>query len=154
MGRGGAEYCLGVNNGNMLLPSRLSPRLQYRYVKLVESHLAAAQALESGIRAVPDARSAWAATQAAYRFFQNPRAELPRLMEPLIEAGREAISTACDRYALVIHDWSQLMYAEHTAKRDRVVLSSRHVPEGYELQTALLASDRNGTRRPPSVSVH
>jgi glycerophosphoryl diester phosphodiesterase len=118
---------------------------------LVESHLAAAQALESGIRAVPDARSAWAATQAAYRFFQNPRVELPRLIEPLIETGRQAITTACDHYALIIHDWSQLMYAEHAGKRDRVALSSRHVPEGYELQTALLVSDRNGSPLAPVV---
>jgi hypothetical protein len=36
------------------------------------------------------------------------------------------------------------MYARHTGKRDRVALSSRRVPEGYELQTALLVSDRNG----------
>jgi hypothetical protein len=111
---------------------------------LVESHLAATQALESGIRAVPDAQTAWAAVQAAYRFFQNPQVELPRLMEPLIEAGREGVTTACDHYTLVIHDWSQLMYARHTGKRDRVALSSRRVPEGYELQTALLVSDRNG----------
>lgn len=133
----------------MLLPSRLSPRLQSRYKKLVESHLAAAQALESGIRAVPDARSGWAAVQAAYRFFQNPGVELPWLMEPLIEAGRQAIPTACDDYTLVIHDWTQLMYAEHTSKRDRVALSSRRVPEGYELQTALLVSDRNGSPLAP-----
>jgi hypothetical protein len=118
---------------------------------LVESHLTAVQALESGIRAVPDACSAWAATQAAYRFFQNPRVFLSRLMEPLIQAGREAVTTACDQYALVVHDWSQLMYPEHTSKRDRVVLSSRGVPEGYELQTALLVSDRNGSPLAPVV---
>ena len=76
---------------------------------------------------------------------------MPRLIEPLIETGRQAITTACDHYALIIHDWSQLMYAEHAGKRDRVALSSRHVPEGYELQTALLVSDRNGSPLAPVV---
>src|SRR6186997_2068963 len=107
----------------MLLPTQLSDHLRSRYIKLVESHLAAAQALDSGIRAVPDSRTAWAATQGAWRFFQNPQVELPRLMEPLIEAGRQAITESCDQYALVVHDWSQLMYPEHTSKKDRLALS-------------------------------
>ena len=135
----------------MLLPTQLSHSLQSRYAKLVESHLAAAQALDSGIRAVPDSRKAWTATQGAWRFFRNRQVELPRLMEPLIEAGRQAITESCDNYALVVHDWSQLMYSEHTSKKDRLELSSRHVPEGYELQTALLVSDRNGIPLAPVV---
>ena len=131
------------------MPTRLSPALRSRYVKLVESHLAAAQSLDSGIRAVPDSRTAWAATQGAWRFFRNPQVDLTRLMEPLIEAGRQAVMTSCDRYALVVHDWSQLMYPEHTGKKDRLQLSHRHVPEGYELQTALLVGDRSGTPLAP-----
>jgi hypothetical protein len=118
---------------------------------LVESHLAAAQALESGIRAVPGVPSAWAATQAAYRFWQNPEVTLPTLMEPLLAAGREAVATACDRYALAVHDWSQLMYPRHAGKGDRVALSSRRRPEGYELQTTLLVSDRDGGPLAPIV---
>jgi hypothetical protein len=43
------------------------------------------------------------------------------------------------------------MYPEHTAKGDRVMLSSKHVPEGYELQTALLVSDCNGSPLAPAV---
>lgn len=113
------------------------------------SHMQAAQALASGIHAVPDTRSSFAATQAAYRFLNNARVSLGRLARPLIEAGREDAQAACDRYLLVVHDWSQLMYAEHTRKVDRIMLSSRHVPEGYELQTALLVSDRDGSPLSP-----
>jgi len=91
----------------------------------------------------------FAATQAAYRFLNNPRVTLRALAKPLVEAARVEATTACDRWALVIHDWSQLMYPSHETKQDRVALSSRGGPEGYELQTALLASDRDGTPLAP-----
>ena len=41
------------------------------------------------------------------------------------------------------------MNPQHEAKRDRIVLSSRRVPEGYELQSALLISDRDGAPLAP-----
>src|ERR1051326_4212030 len=115
----------------------LEQRLQRRYRELVTGHLQASQALAAGIHAVPDAAAAFAATLAAHRFLNNQRVSLPALVEPLIEVGRAAAATVCDRYLLVVHDWSQLMYPHHDSKEDRVALSSRHVPEGYELQTAL-----------------
>jgi hypothetical protein len=118
---------------------------------MVNSHLSATQALACGIHALPDASSAFAATQAAYRFLKNPRVTLRALAEPLLDVGRLEVPTACDRYVLVAHDWSQLMYAEHDGKKDRVALSSRRVPEGYELQSALLVGDRDGAPLAPAV---
>lgn len=116
---------------------------------MVESHTQASQALASGIHALPDARSAFAATQAAHRFLNNPRVTLRALARPLIEAARMEAATACDRWALVVHDWSQLMYPGHSTKQDRVTLSSRGGPEGYELHTALVVSDRDGSPLAP-----
>jgi hypothetical protein len=118
--------------------------LQRRYLQMVESHAQASQALASGIHALPDTRSVFAATQAAHRFLNNPRVTLRALAKPLIDAARTEMTTACDRWALVVHDWSQLMYPGHDGKRDRIGLSSRGGPEGYELQTALVVSDRAG----------
>jgi hypothetical protein len=115
----------------------------------MKSHLQASQALASGIHGVPDTRTPMAATQAAYRFLNNQRVTLPQMARPLIEAGRNEAASACDRYALVAHDWSQLMYPDHARKRDRIALSSKGVPEGYELQTALLIGDRDGTPLAP-----
>lgn len=123
--------------------------MQRRYGQLVNSHLQAVQAIASGIHAVPSATSAFAATQAAHRFLNNERVTLRSLAKPLIEAGRQEVSKACDRYVLIAHDWSQLMYKDHTAKCDRIMLSSKRVPEGYELQTALLLSDRDGSPLAP-----
>lgn len=92
-----------------------------------------------------------AATQAAYRFFNNPRIALKDLARPLIDAARHEGIAGCDRYLLVVHDWSQFMYPQHTEKEDRVMLSSKRVPEGYELQTALLVSDRDGLPLAPAA---
>lgn len=118
---------------------------------MVTSHLQATQGLACGIHAIPDANSAFATTLSAYRFLNNRRVSLKALAQPLIEAGREEVSKDCDRFVLVVHDWSLLKYPDHTSKRDRLALSSSHVPDGYELQTALLVSDRTGSPLAPAV---
>jgi len=116
---------------------------------MVSEHSAANLALASGIHAIPDSRTAFAATQAAHRFLHNRRVTLRSLIRPLIEVGRMQIEMNCDQFVLVAHDWSQLMYSDHHSKKDRVALSSNNVPEGYELQSALLLSDRDGTPLAP-----
>ena len=125
--------------------------MRRRYRELVMSHLQATQAVASGLHAVPGVATSFAATQAAYRFLNNDRIALFDLMRPLLDAARSETTRVCHRYVLVAHDWSQLMYESHTEKQDRVMLSSRHVPDGYELQTALLVSDRDGTPIAPAV---
>lgn len=113
-------------------------------MSLVESHSAAVQAVACGIHAVPQSSSAFAVTQAAWRFFHNPRVTLPALAAPLVEFARGESNLHCQDYILAAHDWSQLMYPNHTGKKDRVMLSSNHVPEGYEILTTLLIGDREG----------
>ena len=44
---------------------------------------------------MPRTASAFAATQAAWRFYANERVSLPTLHEPLLERGREAVAQAC-----------------------------------------------------------
>jgi hypothetical protein len=117
---------------------------------MVESHLSPAQRLASGIHALANASSAFSVTQAAYRFLNNDRIKLPALAEPLLEAARQAVPQACDEYLLVVHDWSELLFRRHHEKQDRVQLSAKY-PEGYELQTALLVNDRDGTPLAPAV---
>ena len=114
-------------------------------MKLVESHGAAVQAVANGIHAVPEVSTSIAAAQAAYRFLNNPRVSLRALAAPLIELARRETATSCDRYLLVVHDWTQLMYSEQTGKKDRIPLSGKGVPEGYEALTSLLVSDRDGS---------
>ena len=126
-------------------------RLSARFALLVKSHLQATQNLASGIHAIPDAKEAFAATIAAHRFLNNRRLSMPALAEPLLHAARTEVPEACDRFGLVAHDWSQINYANHATKKDRLALSSSHQPEGYELQSALLLSDRDGSPLAPLV---
>jgi Transposase DDE domain len=142
---------MGCKNGKHVPLPPLESRLQARYLQMVNAHGAATQALACGIHALPDTNTAFAATQAAYRFLKNPHVTLRALADPLLEVGRQEVAAVCDSYVLVAHDWSQLMYAEHDGKPDRVALSSRRVPEGYELQSALLVSDHDGAPLAPAV---
>jgi hypothetical protein len=117
---------------------------------MVWSHLSVAQRLASGIHSLANSTSAFSVTQAAYRFLNNNRIKLPALMEPVLEAARQAVPRDCDDYLLVIHDWSELLFRRHHDKEDRIRLSADY-PEGYELQTALLVSDRDGAPLAPAV---
>jgi hypothetical protein len=109
----------------------------------VEEHLSSTDRLAAGLRALPDTAQAFSFTQAAWRFYHNPRVTLPRLARPLVAAGREAIVQQCAAFVLVVHDWSNLHYNDHATKTDRVELSQSK-DLGYELQAAILVSDRSG----------
>jgi hypothetical protein len=122
---------------------KLEPRLQRRYDQLVHEHIAPAQGIAAGLRAVPSLAHSFASTQAAWRFWANPRVALPTLAQPLLDAARAAVPDECLDYALVVLDWSQLHYHQHPSKRDRIALTNE-ADHGYELLTALLVSDHTG----------
>jgi hypothetical protein len=117
--------------------------LQPRYRQLVEEHLSPADQLAAGLRALPDGSRAFASTQAAWRFYANPRTSIRQLAKPLVSAGREAVAEACDEFVLVVHDWCNLHFNTHTSKEDRVSLS-RSDDLGYEIHAILLVGDRAG----------
>lgn len=126
----------------------LEPRLQRRHQQLVQENLQIGQSIAAGFNALPGTASALASTQAAWRFYKNENVTLPALVQPLLEQARSAASSACDQYGLVLHDWSHLNYDRHTGKADRIG-SKPHRTQGYELQTALLVSDRDGAPLAP-----
>jgi hypothetical protein len=121
----------------------LEPRLQRRYVQLVSEHLHSAPPLAAGPRALPRLTSAFASTQAAWRFFANDAVTLPALVEPLQQAGCQALEGSPADYALLVHDWSTLNYHRHTRKTDQV-LFSQGPDRGYELACALLVDAATG----------
>lgn len=110
---------------------------------MVTEHLSPASRIASGLRALPGTAAAFASTQAAWRFFNNPDIRLPALIAPLIDVGRQELAKDAGAYALVLHDWSFLHFPSHASKADRVPLSKRN-DLGYELQAAVLASSAEG----------
>ncbi|MBI3950925.1 MAG: hypothetical protein HY314_10785 [Acidobacteria bacterium] len=111
----------------------------------MKQHLANSDEVAAGLRALPATAGSFAAAQAAWRFYTNPRISLPQLAEPIIEQARQAVANECQEYVLAVHDWSGLSYSHHESKKDRIVLYSEK-QLGYELQAVLALSD--GTGRP------
>ena len=119
-------------------------RLQERYVKLMAAHLHMATKLAAGVSPLPDGDGSMAAaTQAAWRFFNNERVPLPALAEPLRQAGRDAAEATTASCMLLVHDWSTLAYGTHASKQDRLQLTHAH-DIGYDLTTALLVRADDG----------
>jgi hypothetical protein len=123
-------------------------RLQERYVMLVHSHLRAAPELASGVPSLPGARSAFAATQATWRFLNNERVPLSALVEPLRDVGRQRVADSQAAFALLVHDWSKLTFGHPLRKQDLVQLT-HSTDVGYELTTALLVSADDGSPLAP-----
>ena len=126
----------------------IDPRLGRRYTDLFLSHLSDAQKLAAGFHANPALSESFAATQGAWRFFNNEAVTLPMLAEPLLEYARRAIPLACDKWLLVAMDWSNLRFNSHHSKAHRKELTRRN-DLGYELMTALGISDRDGATIAP-----
>jgi hypothetical protein len=121
----------------------MDARLQKRYLRLVETHMNVVQAVAAGVKALPGAGKAFAATQAAWRFFANEQVTLPKLIEPLREVGRQACRQSASAYVLAVHDWSKLDYAGHLSKTDQTQLS-QELDRGYEQMTVLLVDAADG----------
>jgi hypothetical protein len=79
-----------VLDRSALVPPPLEPRLQKRHPQLVQEHLQISQRVAAGLNALPGVATSFASTQAAWRFYQNPRVSLSALAQPLIEHGRAA----------------------------------------------------------------
>jgi hypothetical protein len=125
---------------------RLEARLQRRYLIMVQSHLRSAPGLAAGVASLPSSGKAFAATQAAWRFLNNERVELPALAQPLREVGRSRVKELNSRFALLVHDWSKLSFS--FGKDDMAQLT--HTTDiGYELTTALMVSADDGSPLAP-----
>ena len=68
----------------------LERRLQKRYLIMLQSHMRSAPDLAAGVASLPSSGSAFAATQAAWRFLNNDRVPLSALVEPMRVVGRIA----------------------------------------------------------------
>lgn len=120
----------------------LERRLQNRYAMLVDSQLHAVNKLAAGVVSLPSAGSAFAATQAAWRFHNNERVTFAALAEPLRETGRRQLASGQAKFALLVHDWCKLSF-DRADQQDVMQLTHR-TDIGYELTTALLVSADDG----------
>ncbi|GAC1671504.1 MAG: IS4-like element ISRba2 family transposase [Candidatus Acidiferrum sp.] len=88
----------------------------------------------------------------AWRFYNNPRIELPELAVPLREYVRRHLSESLPDVVLLVHDWCKLSYPGHKSKRDQAELTEGN-NRGYELTTVLAVSGENGAPLAP-MEIH
>jgi hypothetical protein len=129
---------------------KLEPRLKRRYQKLVTEQMSPKHSVAPGLRALAGKYSAFASTQAAWRFYANETVDVTHLVAPLHEYAHRCVEQEMDQVCLIADDWSEIDYDAHEAKDDRIELnSSKRL--GYYLHSALLLSDRTGA---PLVPLH
>ena len=126
----------------------LEPRLQERYLILVQSHLRAAPELAAGVASLPGTASAFAATQATWRFLNNERVTLPTLVQPLREVAICRTQETQSPFVILVHDWCKLTFHHPQSKGDLTPLT-HETDIGYELTTALLVSGDDGSPLAP-----
>lgn len=83
------------------------------------------------------------ATQAAWRFFNNPKISLVDLVEPLREVGRSKANQSKSDFVLLAHDWSKIGYGKHESKKDLRQITHEH-DIGYEMFSSLLIDAADG----------
>jgi hypothetical protein len=107
-----------------------------------------ASELAAGVASLPSTSSAFAATQAAWRFHANERVTLSALVEPLRAVGCQRVELLQAPFALLIHDWSKVTFHHPQGKRDLVQLTHK-TDVGYEATAALLVSADDGSPLAP-----
>jgi hypothetical protein len=138
--RGDGAYTKGMKK-HIKVPG-LEDRLEKRYNHLVAEHSGHAHPGAAGPRHLPRS-DAKAATQAAWRFFKNPRTKTTLLAQPLLQEARRAAASDCAEFALIMGDWSHLNYSTHSDQPDRIQIGNKG-EIGYELFSQLLVSDQDG----------
>ena len=124
----------------------LEARLKSRYLKMVHAHMHSTTDLASGVASLPSVASAFAATQAAWRFLNHERVTHAALAEPMRQVGRDRLAETKAPFALLVHDWSKIGFAASERDLTRVT----HAKDlGYELTTALLVSGDDGSPLAP-----
>jgi hypothetical protein len=87
-----------------------------------------------------------AAAQGAWRFMNNPRARLSKLVEPLRDVGRLRAKAVQSPFVMCVHDWCKLGF--NHPKDDEVQLTHK-TDTGYDLTMALLVSPDDGSPLAP-----
>lgn len=118
-------------------------RLQKRYVQIVSEHMNSSNRNAAGPSLLPAGNQAASATQAAWRFLNNPNVQLADLAEPLRQVGRESANQSESEYVLLAHDWCKIDYKSHSSKADLRQVTHEH-DIGYDMTTSLLVDAASG----------
>lgn len=127
-------------------------RLEKRWLFLVRSQLKVSSPLAAGVGGLPTFTASFAATQAAWRFYNNERIEFQELVAPLRNYVQTQVSSTNSAFLIVAHDWSKLSFPGHDSRSDMAQLSSE-TDIGYEATVSLAINADDGAPLAP-VEMH
>jgi hypothetical protein len=131
----------------------LEKRLQKRYVKMVKAHMHSANRTAHGPRSLPDIGKSTTASQAVWRFLNNDRVTLQKLIEPLRKLGREGCAGSQSPFVLLAHDWCKLGYGKQSRRKKDLLELTHKDDVGYDMTTALLIGADHGVTLAP-MQIH
>ena len=130
-------------------------RLQKRYAKLVRAHMNAATRTAHGPRHLTEVGKSTTAAQAMWRFLDNDRVTLQKLIEPLRQLGREGCSQSDSQFVLLAHDFCKLGFGSQSRRKKDLLQLTHENDMGYDLTTSLLVEADTGiTLAPMQIHVH
>lgn len=111
------------------------------------------QTTASGIGKLFDKSKGFAQVQGAWRFFNNENVTIEDLNQPILETGKAEIKNSCNKYLLMMTDWSHIDFKKHYSKEELAEKSNGNGKKqiGYELQTTIAVSDKTGNPLSPVV---
>lgn len=127
-------------------------RLEKRWLFLVRSQMKVSSPLAAGVGGLPTFTASFAATQAAWRFYNNERIEFQELVAPLRNYVQTQLSSTNSAFLIVAHDWSKLSFPGHDSRSDMAQLSSE-TDIGYEATVSLAINADDGAPLAP-VEMH
>ena len=106
-----------------------------------------------GPRSLPEIGKSTTASQAAWRFLNNQRVGLGKLIEPLRQLGRDGCAESASPFVLMVHDFCKLGYGTQSRRKKDLRQLTHQGDVGYELTTALLVEADSGITLAP-MQIH
>ncbi len=131
----------------------LEKRLQERYRQLVKAHMHASTRTAPGPRSLLSIGKSTTASQAVWRFLNNERVSLKKLIEPLRQLGREGCAGSTSSFVLLAHDWCKLGYGSQSRRKKDLLQLTHQEDIGYDLSTSLLIEADSGITLAP-MQIH
>ena len=91
------------------------------------------QTTASGLGGLIDNNKSFAQVQGAWRFYKNERVKIEDLSQPILEIGKAEIENHCDKYVLMMTNWSHISYLKYKSKKELFDMKSTlNLVSGFE----------------------
>lgn len=107
-------------------------------MKLVKAHMHASTRSAHGPRNLPNLGKSTTANQATWRFLNNERVSLEKLVEPLRKLGRDGCAGSVSAFVLLAHDWCKLGHGSQRRRKKDLLQLTHQDDVGYLIRVSQL----------------